>query len=292
MRASALGLMQWMLVGGGLAACGTAEDLEVEEASLEQGAERWAPGKADEASVQGEARRILVVASGGYGSCERYGPRDMNMYPAVKILHQRLQAKHPKAEIASLISCFREEAPTVGEAWFVIGDSNQLDWAPARELYRYVLGLAGDDTAIYLIGHSYGGWQAMAMALQLDNVAPGRVAGLYTIDPISPNQCGTNMIRHMVGAGIDMATSMMTMGFFGTDVTEGCQMAPRDMPWNLGAFVDRFYNFFQRGGGYLQSSPMPSANNFAVPGASHVTIQYAAAVWENIEASISADLSR
>ena len=62
--------------------------------------------------------------------------------------------------------------------------------------------------SVYLIGHSYGGWSVMKLAMML--LDKYSVEGLVTIDPISPLSC----------------TPADVLSFFSS---KGCQQAPSDI---------------------------------------------------------------
>ena len=67
---------------------------------------------------------------------------------------------------------------------------------------------AAGTKSVYLIGHSYGGWSVMKLALML--LGDYKVEGLVTIDPISPLFCTPSRILSLLP-------------------DPGCQEAPTDV---------------------------------------------------------------
>jgi pimeloyl-ACP methyl ester carboxylesterase len=76
-----------------------------------------------------------------------------------------------------------------------------------RQLIEAEMAAAGTKS-VYLIGHSYGGWSVMKLALMM--LGHYNVEGLVTIDPISPLSCTPSRILSLFS-------------------DPGCQRAPADI---------------------------------------------------------------
>lgn len=153
---------------------------------------------------------------------------------------------------------------------------------------------------LYVIGHSYGGWVAAHTAARFAPSANLRL--LFTVDPISPNDC-------TVGSYLRAAASPVTAPWS----LAGCQRAPADLSLSDRArIVDHvperaWRHYYQRNFIPLRSSPFEGApqphrsfdvsplltrNGGAHPSwNAHVGIDELSLVWYSFEASIEHDLS-
>ncbi len=247
--------------------------------------------KPEASAIPTEPPELLLVASAGYDSCDDGGPYGTRVNRAFLAILARLRAQSPDAVIHYVVSCLTDDAPPYATAYFYTSANPMVRSIPSGDMVHLVAGMmGGENTNVYLIGHSYGAWQQMNVTVQLDQTYLHALTGLFTIDPISPRDCGPNEISHLFRAGMDVFSDVMTMGFFGTDESSGCRRPPHDVPVNLGEFTRDYLNFFQRDGGYVQSGPMLGAVNKIVPHASHSTIADNYFVWTDIEQAIAADL--
>ena len=125
-----------------------------------------------------------------------------------------------------------------------------------RELQTYINNkkAAGIDIALYLIGHSYGGFTA----IQLADYFSGNFAGLITIDPISMLKCQAH----------DMATKIYSTV---TAQHPGCRTAPDDefslaSIHNIQSEITKsngkkwWYHTFQNAFPWLHSSRIPNGS--------------------------------
>jgi len=243
----------------------------------------------DASEQMDNAHKALFVLSGGYESCGTYGPHAMNSYQSFRMMLKELGDRYPQLDAHFLVTCLGDDAPPGGLAYFHVDGEPELFWTTSLFLPEVIDQLAPQDTSIYLIGHSYGGWLSMLNLINLEDQYDRTSTSLFTLDPISPNGCDDNAFYNIFGGGFDTMFNFATGGMFGSWFTNGCREAPQDMPSTLAQNTEH-YNFYQRNGGYLQSGPMYGAYNMELPGESHTSIAWSHAVWAAIGTAISADL--
>lgn len=184
----------------------------------------------------------LVVISGGYQSCPRNGefislPHVPEISKIVKAAQPFISAVSQKEDGVDVIwSCFSGvksgwnpyKVISKGPMTFQFGshgtviskiDYNSADidnGRPISPFFRYVENYIDQNhpSAVYVAGHSFGGWTAMQLGTRLAGKQV-TIDGMILIDPISPFQCPANV----------MATSVAIKG----DSPVGCHMAPRDL---------------------------------------------------------------
>lgn len=210
---------------------------------------------------------VLVVTMGGRTSCGSGGPTGMGMYAPTKSLLQDLQVSYADRKIHYVISCLDTSPPPSGRAQFFTSrlpgklySGNTMDIAKEIETLVRTRAIG----AVFLTGHSYGGWMAMYLATKLAKEVP--IHGLYTVDPISP-RCGPSQV------------------IFGG---EDCKQAPREFDNRaILARVNQWENFFQNQDTWLQSSEIPEASNHHIKyRGPHTSIDSDARTWEVIHASV------
>lgn len=213
-------------------------------------------------------RSLLIFASGGYTSCDNGGPTGIGMYDHVLSTIQKGQQKS-YANFHYIINCLTDAPPPSGQGQYISDeDPSSRKYADADELLELILSKVdrNPDLEIVLAGHSYGGWLVMYFAENLAGKA--KIAGLYTIDPISPKTCGPWGV--ISGAA-------------------GCHQAPKDRDNQLILEnTQQWFNFYQNQDSWLTSSEIPDANdNFHIEyRGPHTQIDSDDRVWSRIQASV------
>ena len=206
------------------------------------------PQQASEMKTFEKDERLLVLVMGGRNSCGRDGdPEAMSMYPQAS---RALDILRETYRITTVLTCYDSYSTLfyrMGTVQRAKHQDDLLDLVNRQE----------KDHILY-IGHSYGGWLAMALTLQ------GHTKSyLYTIDPISPVECE-----------LTNPTSWT-----------GCQRAPQDLPQDAVAQKTNLWsNFYQTTTMYLHSSEIPQAENFHVEGVGHTQIDNHETVWTRFRA--------
>lgn len=214
----------------------------------------------DQTPARVELEDVLVVAIGGYSSCgSSNNPYTIGMYEQTKSLLNRLSER--TANVKFVIACLRSAAPPSGIGRFVTSEAPQtIQSGNAADLKKAIESLSTEDTPIFMVGHSYGGWLSMYLSTALSNRT---LAGLFTIDPISPKGCGP--VEVLMGAA-------------------GCHQSPRDL--DNKAILERtanWLNFFQTEDRWLTSSEIDVAENYHITyDDSHTRIDADDRVWTRI----------
>lgn len=229
----------------------------------------------------------LLVLSGGFGSCgvgsqagqDSPDPRTMDVYKNLKKIITDLEKTGVK-NIATAISCF--PVTLIGASrsvYYVMSDEPEVVKSGLRqEFYDAVEKLAKSEArrVTHVIGHSYGGWNAM----QLTKSAASElgVASLTTIDPISPVNCRpTNILINN-----DPNEAGQT----------ACKEAPSDVTnserLGIAKKAGSWSNFYQTDNITLHSSAMTEAavNKLIKYGAgsgnAHIAISNNSVVWDSV----------
>ena len=178
------------------------------------------------------------------------------MINEVKTLMQAWQQKFG-SEPNYLISCY---ADTADVHYYGNIDHEMLHHGSREQFRDAVQDYTQPGGAIFLIGHSYGGWLAMKTVYELaDNL---EFTGLFTIDPISRKTCNY-------------------------ESPLGCISAPEDIiPFQrikIRRNTSKWLNFYQSETWYLHSSHILQAHaNFIIP-KSHTDIDTEESVWLRIK---------
>ncbi len=276
------------------AGCGSEDASDASEAPFGDEAAAWSsqdPSRFGKTDGLGGDPDAYVVLSGGFGSCGDYGPHTMGSFQSLQIMLAELNEALPEIRVGFLVSCLVRDAPPGGLAYFHINGDSELFWTPAGVLHEVIDLLVPDEASVYLIGHSYGGWLAIHTFLALEEIHRREVAALFTIDPISPKACEPDLLKHIFLGGFDVTVNLGSGGFLDPTLLGGCRRAPNEFPPDLEDRTEH-HNFYQQNGGYIQSGPMPGANNLEVKRERHTTVAYSPRVWDRIRATIEADLTR
>ncbi len=214
--------------------------------------------------------KILFVTIGGYDSCNRSSRSDLpplgtGLYTLYEKLSQTVSTKSRGLKLLWIAACLDTDAPPDGQGQYVLSSHpKQLGYGNARKIAEKIEAVVKAEPGIpvFIAGHSYGGWLSMYLS---EKLAPTvKIAGLFTVDPISP-ACGA----------LEVA--------FGDD---SCHRAPEDR--NNKAIVKRvgaWVNFYQTADDWLTSSEIPEAENHEVvyEWGPHSDIDADGKVWKRIE---------
>jgi hypothetical protein len=223
-------------------------------------------------------KKILFLVQGGYDSCSSSSrsdlpPLGMKMVPPFLKMLSAVSKVDPAFTPLVITGCLDTDPPPSGYAQFVVPDRpKNVVYGPTSklqsELTRMVL--ANPDAPIVFIGHSYGAWMAMHLALK---PAFKRIALLVTLDPIGP-ECGP--------LGVVFGDS-------------ACHNAPTDLDnRSIGRKSDKWINFYQEDDSWLSSSEIAGAENYAVDvtWGPHSDINRNTRVWSVIQKAVIAALPR
>ncbi len=215
--------------------------------------------------------QMLFVVMGGYKSCgsAHPAPNGIGMYAPFKKMISSVRSADPEAQVHYLISCLNSEAPPNGKAQYLTSeDPNRVLSGNANVLMNEVERLAEgkENLAVFIAGHSYGGWLSMYLGEKLRLKAP--ILGLFTVDPIGP-ACGP-----------------MQVVFGGS----ACKKAPTDLN-NLAirTNVANWVNFYQNQDSWLHSGEIKEAENMHVQyRGPHTEIDSDARTWNRITTAVVA----
>ncbi len=231
------------------------------------------------AATAAAPEKILFVTLGGYDSCSKSSRSDLpplgtGMYPRSEKVSQAVATKSRGLKILWIAGCLEAEAPPDGEGQFVYSDRpRSLDHGDARKLRNEIEAIAKAEPGIpvFIAGHSYGGWIGMYLADELH--ASVKIAGLFTVDPISPD-CGP-------------------MEFVFGD--SSCHRAPEDFD-NKAILkrVGNWVNFYQTADSWLSSSKIPGAENHEIEftWGPHGDIDSDPGVWKRIQQVVESVVAR
>lgn len=139
-------------------------------------------------------------------------------------------------------------------------DESQITWLNSwssegplrmsRELFLESLHTAQKEQSVdrvVTVGHSYGGWTALALAVDAIKLETNPIIDIITLDPISLKTCKLGeAVSSFIGSGV---------------VSPGCTEAPRDLPVDL--LRDHpnvtWLNYYQTAEPLLRSGPAAGA---------------------------------
>lgn len=261
------------------------QEVSVEEQERTQDLQ---PESTPDSFVWVSQQRRLFVVMGGWGSCGRdslWGsltPTETGMYQPAQRLFRQAQAKTGQSS-HWIVSCFGMYSSRV----YVVtsADPKKVYSASVATFLAYIKreSQRAGGRALFLVGHSHGGWLAMQAAHSLRQVRT--IPLLVTIDPISRTRCTPS---RMVAAYFRSATQLRP--------EPGCTNSPPDISLGQQAEIRKavgwWGNFYQSQSPLLHSSFIGSAHdnkmlNFDVSSWSaykaHVNIGSDARVWAEIE---------
>lgn len=201
--------------------------------------------------------RPLFVVMGGYKSCQYPfngpSPADGNLFAAYHAFEEKFTAINGFAP-AHVMTCYEDRTPAV--RFVTSADPQTAQLSEEGDLTAVIRAMAAPETPLVFIGHSYGGWLAMKTIAAMG--AQQRVAHLYTLDPISANEC--------------------TRPF-----TPGCRRFPRDFGAEqlelISATTGSWVNVYQRLTPYLMSGKTPYATANVLRFAKHGSLDTDPKVW-------------
>jgi pimeloyl-ACP methyl ester carboxylesterase len=200
----------------------------------------------------------LIVGLGGNGSCGPGGnPSESSLsgplIETVAKIEDELDVK-----MRFLLTCYLFNGEDI---FFQRDDRDERESGDVSDLSQAISEFVNElgPTKTFLIGHSYGGWAAMKLALLAG------YSGVYTVDPISRVDCSfTN--------------------------PWGCTRAPRDIADDdrrqIADNSDSWLNFYQRQTWYLRSSRIPEADSNHRIEAEHTEIDSHPDVWDMTTATM------
>lgn len=213
------------------------------------------------------AKKVLFVVSGGYNSCSKssQASRRADAVPIVfsyKAMEKTIKTRG--VEVMTLFSCLNDDAPPDGEAEYVLSENRGEHFGSTKDIRADIEAILKKNpgTAVYLIGHSYGGYMAMYLAETLAGTP--NLQGLFTLDPIGPD-CGA--------LGV----------VFGSDA---CHSAPTDRDNKaIARRTATWHNFYQVEDSWLSSSEIPEAQNHHITFSwgPHGEMDTEKVVWDQIQ---------
>ena len=214
----------------------------------------------------------IIFASTGHKSCKkdkdkrRNSPYNTSLHPEIEAVIDTWQDVYHEIDPIVIHACFEYGVqPFGGRQVFKYTMNNnaigtvemgekalldQIDYEyiePAIDAAIMRITEAIDSTGdhvLYLVGHSWGGWLTMKLATLLpDNV---KIAGLVTLDPVSPLDCWPNQYIRL-----------------GPGYIKNCRQAPSDIDFDeqqdiLERVQGEWNHYFQRQFYFAQSGPIES----------------------------------
>lgn len=205
---------------------------------------------------------VMLVVLGGNTSCKTdaqgtQGPRGMDMYEPFQALSDRL-ARDGGADVSYFLACHNSDAAV---HYVTSDDPDRMQTVTIAQFPSKLeqLGQNHEASQVYVAGHSYGGWLAMKAGLVLADEF--EVTGLYTIDPISRENCSFSRPSGCTQAPSDITTAQRNM---------------------LSDRTEHWLNFYQTQTFYLHSSAMSQADANLLVQTSHTGIDTHPNVWARV----------
>ncbi len=215
--------------------------------------------------------KAVFLVQGGYDSCNTSSRADLpplgiKMVPSFQKMLGALAKRDSTFTPIVLSGCLDTEPPPDGEVQLVLPENpRSLVYGNTLKVQNELARLARayPDAPLIVIGHSYGAWMAMHVALK---PAVKRLALLVTLDPIGP-ECGP--------LGVVFGDS-------------ACHNAPAVDSRAIRQKSDKWLNFYQDDDSWLSSSEIPGAENYAVDATwgPHSEINRNARVWAVIQKAV------
>ena len=233
-------------------------------------------------NIKPKLHEVVFVVHGGFNSCadnsENVFGLDPNLtdfYPQFKNLIAQVSDEYPESVPRVLIGCLTTESPIGGKTYYRWNKQPIPRTTQTQNLGTMIRNEIKDYRApIFFIGHSYGAWLAMKLILELGN--DFNIAGLYTIDPISPNDCSPMRI---------------------ISENEGCFKSPSDISYiDVLNKTKNWHNFYQNSDPWLQSSKISLKKvqnyNFYYTNGGHRIIDSDTRVWSQITLTVKEYLAK
>lgn len=199
----------------------------------------------------GPVTPVLVFLS-GYTSCGTNNANELDptLSPILTLFQtaqQELQAKGYKS-VPWLLGCYGTD--NVNIVYTRSTDNGKISTDTVQDMIT-ALGQLTSGVAhpsLFVTGHSYGGWTAMDVVLQVGGT--DHVAGLMTLDPISKVTCTpANFVDALLGVATD----------------PGCTEAPTDFGASglaqIAEQAGKWENFYQTDLAALHSGPIANASS-------------------------------
>lgn len=243
------------------------------------------PAKILAAPISLQQRQPVIIAMGGFNSCRRDLSRADEQKHWWNLMEYRQQIESAYGrEPRWIFSCFASSnaSVTMYNSWEDRGNSIESLGSGIQKIKSLLA--TRNDYAVFLVGHSYGGWFAIKTAMALQGLVP--VVNLASIDPISTKLCIPSSMKRVI------IRSLFGRG----ELTDPeCTRAPQDLIEDAAARPPTFYhwqNFYQVQARNLHSGPMEVANeNIRISGdandnstgtSMHVAIGGVELVWDAI----------
>lgn len=222
------------------------------------------------------AKKAIFLVQGGYDSCNTSSRSDLpplgiKMYPSFQKMLAALTKSDPNLAPIVLSGCLDTDPPPSGEVQMVLPErTRNLVYGDTLRVQNELVRLVRENpnAPLIMIGHSYGAWMAMHLAVK---PVFKRLSLLVTLDPIGP-ECGP-------------------MGVVFGD--SACHNAPPVDSKAIRQKSDRWINFYQDEDSWLSSSEIPHAENFAVDATwgPHSEINRNPRVWSVIQKAVQGTVS-
>ena len=246
------------------------DDVKVHAASRESGEQAGSVGVAPDQKVQTLGEPTLGVPTlgipilgtqaittpvfaflGGYASCKDplQGFKSIDQSRAALLLKEAkaVAIGSGRPEPKTLLACFTAEPSTL--VYKLSANPGVVRQSALPEMIAALTKLANSVTApeVYIVGHSYGAWAGMKVALALP--ATTKVRALIAVDPISSKNC---LPRQFLGSLLSRPTP-------------GCIEAPKDFTAaelaNVAQRVSTWLNLYETDSPFLHSGPIAVAQN-------------------------------
>ena len=188
---------------------------------------------------------------GGYASCKDplQGFKSIDKSRAALLLKEAKAAAigGGRPEPKTLLACYSAEPTTL--VYKLSANPGVVRQSALPEMVAALTKLVNSVTApeVYIVGHSYGAWAGMKLALALPKTA--KVRALIAVDPISSKNC---LPRQFLGSLLARPTP-------------GCIEAPKDFTAaelaNVAQRVSTWLNLYETDSPFLHSGPIAVAQN-------------------------------
>ena len=258
---------------------------------------------------------ILFAVSGGWMSCRNGHPNQQFVSAQFDNLLSDMRAKFLDKDIYGMSSCLGFRAPIdrtgpfgrrqiqTGELTFSYSGSPQKYQSPARDWNQRIreradsLGITPGHGKIFLIGHSYGGWQVMEQATKPALSNSGlNIAGVFSLEPVSAGDCTVEdylknnppvLAMHRAREG---KLALRNTRRPRIRMVDGCRRAPIDTQNSLLSAVtnNNWFNLHlpeSQWRGHTHAGPAHFAHNITIPVDSelpHHDFGFSPDVWQQV----------
>ncbi|MEY4632147.1 MAG: hypothetical protein RIQ81_2267 [Pseudomonadota bacterium] len=206
-----------------------------------------------------DAKPVRLIVFGGNRSCKpdhNDRPTPLRMDMAAKIIGAINRLRSIGRQTDVLASCFLDY-DKVRVTRNLEGEDQDLT---VDDLIREAGDSSSNSSKLFIVGHSYGGWMAMKLAVMLSGRLP--LNGLITVDPISRIKCTYSD-------------------------WDGCFSAPQDINpeerMRIKDGTDAWSNFYQTNTPYLHSGKIEQADENEKVDSDHFDIDTHERVWRRLD---------